>query len=229
MALIGHALDEKDDRASAWAAARGIELLWSCPSEGGALPPVDEDLAAVIVYGGRFDVTPKGRWPFLADEARFIEACLARGTPLLGLCLGAQILADVLGAPVGPHRDGVAEYGYYRLIPSAAGQGVFGDDLMVLESHAQGWFELPAGALHLARTDLFPHQAFRYGDNAYALQFHPETSRATLKRWIARRGARNSMPGAFSAERQLADYLKYDTALGIWLHGFLDRWLPSRG
>ena len=71
----------------------------------------------------------------------------------------------------------------------------------------------------------FPEQAFRYGPSAYGIQFHPEASRTMLSRWIGRRPAeRHQLPGAFPPDRQLADNLAYDRALGDWFHRFLARW-----
>ncbi|MGI9462720.1 MAG: glutamine amidotransferase-related protein [Aestuariivirgaceae bacterium] len=229
---IGHANDECDDRASAWAGARGFVSDWRFPYAGDSLPGIgpgnEEDIAAVIIYGGRFDVEPKSASPFLRDEARLVEAALERELPLLGLCLGAQLIADVLGVGVGPHPDGHAEYGYYPLIASEEGRQVFGDDLVVLQSHWHGWYELPAGAVHLARTEHFPEQAFRYGRNAYAMQFHPEASFSTMSRWATRRPPeRHAMPGAYPPERQLADHAVYDRPLGDWFTGFLDNWIDS--
>jgi GMP synthase (glutamine-hydrolysing) len=226
--LVSHDLEETDDRASAWAVRRGFEADWRFPFNGDDLPQIGEDIAAVLVYGGKFDVNPKDRHPFLRDEARLIEDAMKQDLPVLGFCLGAQLMADVLGVHVGPHPDNHAEYGYYPLIPSDEGRVVFGDDLVVLESHWHGWYDLPAGAVHLARSEHFPQQAFRYGDSAYALQFHPEASFATMSRWAGRRSAeRHAMPGAYPPERQLADFEKYDARLGQWFSGFLDDWIAG--
>ena len=224
--LVGHANDECDDRVSAWALRNGLTADWRFPFDGDELPQIDESIAGVVVYGGRFDVNPKSAHPFLRDEAGLIEEALRHETPVLGLCLGAQLMADVLGASVGPHPDGHAEYGYYPLIVSEAGRSVFGDELTVLQSHWHGWFDLPGDAVHLASTMHFPQQAFQYGETAFAFQFHPEASLATMSRWASRRPAeRHAMPGAYPAERQLADHAVYDPALGKWFSTFLDNWI----
>ena len=184
------------------------------------------NVAGLVVSGGRFDVEPKTANLFLRDEARLIEEALQLDLPMLGLCLGAQLIADVLGVPVGPHPDGAAEYGYYPLIVSEEGREVVDPGMMVLESHWHGWFELPAGAVHLARTEHFPEQAFRYGRNVYAMQFHPEASFAMMSRWAGRRPPeRHAMPGAYSPARQLSDFAKYDLPIGDWFLGFLDNWI----
>jgi GMP synthase (glutamine-hydrolysing) len=101
--------------------------------------------------------------------------------------------------------------------------------MKVLQSHWHGWFETPKGAVKLAGTEAFSEQAFRYGRNAYGFQFHPETSRKGLQRWISRRPAhKQAMKGAHPADRQLTDNLLYDQALAAWFNGFLDGWMDGR-
>jgi GMP synthase (glutamine-hydrolysing) len=222
--LVSHASDERDDRASAWLARQGYSLEWVCPAAGEALPQMGADVAGTIVYGGRYDVDQQDQLPFLKDELAWIDSALRLGVPLLGICLGAQLLAHVLGQKVHGHPQGCAEYGYYPLAATPEGRTLIGDGLTALQSHWHGWYETPAGATLLARSELFPQQAFVYGSNAFAVQFHPETSFATMARWVGRRGERNFLPGAFAPERQLADHARHDAALGRWFDGFLVGW-----
>lgn len=228
--LVTHNSEEKTDRASAWLGRHGQPVAWVCPAAGEALPALTEDVAGIIVYGGRHDVDQQETYPFLKGEMAFIDAALKRETPVLGLCLGAQLMAHVLGAKVHRHPEGAAEYGYYRLDVAPQGRAHIPDDLTVLQSHWTGWFDTPAGATLLARSDLFPQQAFRYGSGAYAFQFHPEATRETLTRWAGRRPPeRHALPGAHPPERQLADHALYDAALGAWFEAFMARWtgLPA--
>lgn len=227
---ILHDREDADNRCCAWLTRNGYRVDMCCPAEGDAVPVVDDSAAGVVVFGGRQDVKMKTELLFLRQELGFIEDVLARHIPLLGICLGGQLLAHVLGQDVDLHPDGHAEYGYYDLKPTAEGEEVFGSGLKVLESHWHGWYDTPAGAIRLAGTDAFPQQAFRYGNNAYALQFHPEATRQTLLRWIGRRPPeRHLLKGAMPPQRQLADNLVHDEALGRWFEGFLDRWIgPAR-
>jgi GMP synthase (glutamine-hydrolysing) len=160
---------------------------------------------------------------------KFVEATLQSDLPFLGLCLGGQLLAHVLGEEVGPHPEGYAEYGYYDLMPTPEGKSLFGEGLKVLQSHWHGWFAAPKGTVALGATQNFPQQAFRYGGKAFAFQFHPEATREMLQGWIARRPpGRHALPGTFLPERQLADNLVHDEALGKWFNAFLSDWLKSK-
>jgi len=222
--LISHDTAEWDDeRISTFLRSKNFQLIWACPAEGKAVPAsVEAD--ALVVFGGKYGVPDKERYTFLKDEMGILRKALMREIPVLGICLGAQLLAHELGAEVGPNREGKHEYGYYPLHPTEAGRGLIPEGLMVLQSHYHQ-FGIPAGADLLASSDLYENQAFRYGATAFGLQFHPEASHRSLKRWIERRGERNFVDGAHPPERQLADHAKYDTELGRWFTGFLEHWV----
>lgn len=223
---IIHDRDDAANRCTRWLHENGYDLRIACPAEGDGIPATDDDTAGIVMFGGRHDVAMKHDLPYLRDELRFIETALARQIPFLGICLGGQLLAHVLGEDVGLNPNGHAEYGYYDLVPTPEGQAVFGPGLKVLQSHWHGWYGTPRGATRLAYTDAFPQQAFRYGRNAYGIQFHPEATRATLERWIGRRPAeRYSLKGTFPPAQQLADNLKHDAALAQWFDGFLSGWI----
>lgn len=223
---ISHDPKEGPNRCTDWLQANGFRVSATCPAVGEAIPALDADVAGLVVFGGKYDVDQQDDHPFLTQELKLLEAALRRGMPVLGICLGGQLLAHVLGSPVGRHPAGFVEYGYYDLVPTAEGQSLFGEGLKVLQSHWHGWFETPRGAVKLAATVRFPQQAFGYGPAAYGLQFHPEATRATLEGWIGRRPPeRHAMPGAHPPDRQLQDFDVYDAALGRWFEGFLGRWI----
>lgn len=150
-----------------------------------AQPSVDR-YRGLIVLGGPMNVEDQHRRPHLTTELRAIEEALRQQKPVLGICLGAQLLAHVLGAPV--RRLARPEIGWYELAMTEAGRadpvlGVLGDQPPVFQWHGRA-FDLPAGAQQLARTDTCEHQAFRWGASAYGFQFHLEAEAALIERWL---------------------------------------------
>lgn len=150
-----------------------------------ARPDVDR-YRGLIVLGGPMNVEDQHRRPHLKTELLAIERALEQGKPVLGICLGAQLLAHVLGAPVARHRQ--AEIGWYDMQMSAEGRGdavlgAAGDGLPVFQWHSYS-YALPHGAAHLARTETCEQQAFRFGTNAYGFQFHLEADAAVIERWL---------------------------------------------
>lgn len=224
--LIKHNDAPNDDRTATHLAARGFALDWRRPFAGEGLPATTDGLAGLIVHGGSQPVPEADRYPFLREEMRFIGKSLAADVPVLGICLGAQLLAHELGAAVGPHPDGYHEFGYYELFPTDEGRDVIPDGLHVTESHYHQ-FDLPAGATLLARSALYPHQAFRYGSNAYGFQFHAEVTRTIFYRWQREHGQRFAgKPGVAAPHQQTRDAEAHDAAQHAWFTGFLDLLFP---
>jgi GMP synthase (glutamine-hydrolysing) len=141
----------------------------------------------VVVLGGPIGVYEHAAYPFIADEITLLQTRLSAKRPTLGICLGSQMIAAALGARVYPGTQG-KEIGWAPL------QAVPGTDehpwfapLLEMSVRVLHWhgdtFELPPGAVHLAQTWRYPHQAFSVGNHALALQFHPEVTARGLERW----------------------------------------------
>ena len=148
-------------------------------------PNVDR-YRGLVVLGGPMNVEDQARRPHLKTELRAIEHMLEQGKPVLGICLGAQLLAHVLGAPVRRHE--APEIGWYPLHTTPAGRedvvlSPLGDTSPVFQWHRYS-FEVPSEAAHLASTAGCEQQAFRYGENAYGFQFHLEMDEALIERWL---------------------------------------------
>jgi len=148
-----------------------------------AMDPLAPDL--LVVLGGPIGAYEDAAYPFLAHELRLLEARLRAGRPIIGICLGAQLLARALGARVFPN-GGVKEIGWSPLTLTDAGRAspLAGlDGVAVLHWHGDT-FDLPDGAVLLASTPVTRNQAFRWGSAALGLQFHPEATARGLERWF---------------------------------------------
>jgi GMP synthase (glutamine-hydrolysing) len=164
-------------------AASQIRVDWVRTFEEQAVPDRLDAYHGLIVMGGPMSVYDRERYPFLRDEIRLIEEALKGEIPVLGVCLGSQLLAASLGAPVTPGRQ--KEIGWYRVDLTMDGRN---DPLWIdLEPSftAYHWhgdiFTLPAGTVSLASSELTAHQAFRYGCSAYGLLFHMEVTETMIR------------------------------------------------
>ena len=161
----------------------GLAVQTAKPLAGQALPP-HEEVAGAVVMGGPMNVDETERFPGLATEREWLAEAARREMPVLGICLGAQLLARALGAEVrpGPKPElGFAEVRVHDTDDPLLGALAPGAE--VLHWHGDV-FELPAGATPLASSALTEHQAFRHG-NAWGVLFHPEVDFALVEAWLA--------------------------------------------
>jgi GMP synthase-like glutamine amidotransferase len=150
--------------------------------------PSPEAYGAVIVYGGYMSAYDEAGNPWIPRELRFLEACMKAGTPILGICLGSQLLARLLGARV--YRSPAPEFGFKRISLTAEGRAdpalsALSPDFLGLEWHSDAW-DLPSGALRLASNPAWENQAFRYGPRLLATQFHLEFTQPHMAAGVAR-------------------------------------------
>lgn len=143
-------------------------------------------LAGLVVMGGPMNVDQTDRYPFLANEVSWIAAAIESELPVLGICLGSQLLAKTLGSPVYPGPAKEIGWSAIQTTDAATSDPLFrhcNPSENVFQWHGDT-FDLPDGAIHLASSDVCPHQAFRYGDSAYGLQFHLETTPDVIEQWL---------------------------------------------
>lgn len=193
------------------------------PWRGECLPELTGEEAGVMLMGGPQYVTHLDEAPYLRDELRFAEEAMKLGVPLVGICLGSQLIAHMLGARVGFHPEELNTFGYYDLHPTAEGRVCFPVALKVLAGNSQGW-DMPSGVTPLAHGEVFPNQAFRAGDSTIAFQFHPEVTRSILDQWQDEYAAMIGRPGTQSVAQQDAGFARHDPALKAWYADFLDGW-----
>ena len=180
--LLDHHDNPRDDLATRYLAELGLNTQLVCPFEGDSMPQMDDSISGVVIYGGAQNVTELDKFPFLREEMDWIDGALKEEVPMLGICLGAQLMAHQLGAKVDFHPDGHCEFGYYEIHPTESAEGFMTSPMRVTQAHFQH-FDLPSDTTLLATGDKFPNQAFRHGSNAYGIQFHPEVSVEIFNRW----------------------------------------------
>lgn len=172
---LSHVPFEQLGAMEAWFQERDISIRHSLLFASDALPsPADFDV--LVVMGGPMGADDDARFPWMSAEKTLIRESIAAGKKVLGICLGAQLIARVLGAPVNSNPE--REIGWFPVYPTPAGKSdslgrLFADAPAVLHWHGDT-FAIPNGAVHLLESEGCRNQAFRYGDNVLALQFHLE-------------------------------------------------------
>jgi len=154
-----------------------------------------DDFDILIMMGGPMSVNEEKVYPYLKDEENLVKDFISKGKKIFGICLGAQIMAKALGAKV--YVGEKKEIGWYDIELTGDGlrdplmrrlaihpeEGDFWRRFKVFHWHGET-FDIPKGAVCLARSELYPNQAFRYGNNAYAFQFHIEVTEEMIYEWF---------------------------------------------
>jgi len=153
---------------------------------GDGLPRDTSHLQGLVVMGGPMNVDEVHRYPFLFEEVRLIEKMISESKPILGICLGAQLIAKALDARVYPNKQKEIGWHPITLTDNCVYDPVFQKSpksLTVLHWHGET-FDLPQGAVHLAKSARCAHQAFRWGQSVYGLQFHLEVTASMVRSWV---------------------------------------------
>jgi GMP synthase-like glutamine amidotransferase len=222
---LQHVLFEGPANIAAWARMRGHPLGSTALFKGESLPSSDL-FDALVVMGGPMSVHDEAQYPWLAAEKKLIEQSIKSAKLVLGVCLGAQLLADVLGAKV--YRNKHKEIGWFPVRHVQEGSAAGGIPRTFTAFHWHGeTFDLPAGAVHLAESDGCVNQAFEFGGRALALQFHLEVTRESVES-LVKNCAIDITPGPYvqSAEQMLAAADAF-AAIQPLLYQVLDRWAGS--
>lgn len=149
--------------------------------------PGPDLISALIVMGGAMGANDDSSHPFLVDLKNLIGTVVAAGVPYLGICLGGQLLAASLGAKVASHRW--EELGTLNVSLTQKGKedqlfSNIPEEFGTFQWHHDS-FDIPDGGVLLASSVACPHQAFRVGENAWGVQFHPEVTESIIRNWCA--------------------------------------------
>lgn len=222
--IVLHQEQSNPGHVGQWFRRNGHALDIRKPRYGDPLPETLEHHCGAVIFGGPMSANDKDE--FVCRETEWIGVALREEKPFLGICLGAQMLANHLGAKVGFHADEMTEIGYYPLLTTQDGLalGRFPDH--VYQWHREG-FELAHGARLLATsTGAYPNQAFAYG-SAFGFQFHPEITYAQVHRWTGRNNTRLGMKGARERHEHIEGHIHHGPKVHAWLDGFLRRWVGA--
>jgi GMP synthase (glutamine-hydrolysing) len=202
-------------------------------SQGERLTEPINDYSHVVILGGSISAYEDDRHPFLRDEFKLIEAAIDHALPMVGICLGSQVLARVLGAKVYRGEAG-REAGWceVELTDAATADPLLKDfpaQFRVFQSH-QDTFDLPAESVHLARSANYPHQAFCYREHAWGLQFHLEFDQTVLSNCSAviEQELRESKIQETTVEQLLAEAQRYSPAVAPIANRFMDYFLQRQ-
>ena len=176
---LEHAPFEGPGRIAAWAAERGHTLSRTALYDG-EVPPTLDAFDLLVIMGGPMSVHEHRTHPWLPMEKHFLKTALAARKPVLGICLGAQLLADVLGGKV--FQNPVKEIGWFpvRMLDRRAPFSAFPEMLTVMHWHGDT-FTIPEGARRVAESDGCANQAFVFGDRVVGLQFHIELEKVGIE------------------------------------------------
>lgn len=203
------------------------EIVYAPCCDISALDPHDGDI--LVLMGGPMSVNDAPDIPWLAHEIELVKQRIAANLPILGICLGSQIIAKALGAEIHTGPQG-KEIGWMPIQVNEAGlntplRHLDGDHTSMFHWHGDT-FDVPQGATLLASSPLYRNQAYAYGDNVLALQCHPEITEAKLERWYKKGEAQLIEVGKNVQDMRL-NAQAFGPRLQAQNHAFFEEWLRA--
>jgi len=223
--IVLHQERSSPGRVGQLLAEKGFPLDIRRPALGEALPDTLAGHSGAVVFGGPMSANDPDA--FVKAEIDWLEIPLKENKPYLGICLGAQMLVRHLGGSRATNKEKSVEIGWYPIRPTERGRLLMHWPRMVYHFHREG-FDLPKGCELLAEGDSYPNQAFRYGKNAWGVQFHAELTRAMMHRWVVHGAERFGLPNAQPGRVHLDGRMVFDAPLRSWLSLVLDHIFDGR-
>ena len=205
--VLKHVETEGPGVLEAFLESHGVDVVTLELFDSAQLPDSPRKAAAVVSMDGPMGVHEESRYPFLRDERSLLQESVRFGVPVLGICLGAQLLAEACGAKVRGTELGEIGFSHVRLTPDGLKDPLFRgfDPAFEVFGRREDTFGLPQGSVLLAEGDGCRNQAFRYGSNAYGLQFRVEVTPKMVGDWFEGRPERTEALRTFS---RIANRLK---------------------
>jgi GMP synthase-like glutamine amidotransferase len=212
-----------------WATQRG-HTVEAVHLYEGQTPPPASDIDAAFVMGGPMNVYEAAEYPWLDEEKKFLASCIAADKILVGVCLGGQLIADVLGGKV--TRNAHKEIGWYEVTRTHAAGGSLLDGTLPERFWAFHWhgdmFSIPPDATHLAFSRACANQAFLFGRKILGLQFHLEYSRESIEAMLMHCDDELTKGRFIQSSEQIRDGFKYLPEAKNLLWNLLDRLFDTR-
>ena len=204
---------------------RGIGYRYVRLFDWEPVPKGLEQYSGLIILGGPMNVYEEDQYPYLKEEDILIKKAVRNDMPVLGICLGGQLIAKAAGARV--HKGTKKEIGWYdlKLTKDSRQDKVFNSlpgTIKVFQWHGDT-FDIPDGAVHLAGSELFSNQAYRVGSSIYGLQFHLEVTQEMINRWISEYEEELSTLDYINAGRIISDTPVYIDNLNRCAELFFDK------
>lgn len=194
------------------------------PFDKNIFPSNINNFNGIIILGGAMNAEDTEQFPALEDEIKWLNKIINLSVPILGICLGAQLIAKSCGAKVKNHKDNIVEVGYKDILSP-----IVSDQKNILPKKVYHWHKqgcsLPVNAKLLAYNSTFEVQSFSIRNKIFGFQFHPEVNESMILNWNEKSKEMLAMTGAENREIQLEDHLKYSNSVKIWFEKFLKDWL----
>ena len=207
-----------------WADKNGIAVTSTKLYEGQDFP-ITADFDWLVIMGGLMNVYEENRYPWLKKEKKFIEKAIYEDKTVIGICLGAQLIAEVLGALV--YKNAFKEIGWHKvkLIDYGKKSPYFEDvedEFTVFQWHGDA-FELPTAARRIATSEACPNQAFQYSDKVFAFQFHLESNEDSINKLIENCGHELVRAEYVQTKEMIVEKFNEIQGLNSKLYNFLDK------